>query len=111
MGKIFQRLILLLVVLAAIFVASCALQASQRTRALGKVAVGDTQESVIARLGQPSRNEPRGQPYKAYASQGCIAPCVVRLWWEWPVFHGIEAWSVELGTDHRVLQTSHWVSP
>ena len=111
MGKILQRLILLLVVLAAVFVASFSIQASQRTRALGKIVVGDTQESVIARLGQPSRSELPGQPYKVYASQGCIAPCAVRLWWEWPVFRGIEAWSVELGTDHRVVQTYHWVSP
>ena len=111
MRKVIQRLISLLIALAVIFVASCSLQASQRTQALEKVAVGDTQESVVERLGQPSRSELPGHPYSLYASRGCVAPCAVRLWWEWPVLRGIEAWSVDLGADHHVLQTAHWVSP
>jgi hypothetical protein len=111
MGKFIQRLIFLLVALAVLFVASCSLQASHRTQALDKIAVGDTQESVIARLGQPSRSELPSKPYTVYASLGCVAPCAVRLWWEWPVFRGIEAWSVDLGANHRVLHSSHWVSP
>ena len=111
MRKVIQQLIFLILALAVIFVASCSIQASQRTHALEKITVGDTQESVIARLGQPSRSELRGHAYLLYTSQGCLAPCTVRLWWEWPVLRGMEAWSVDLGADHRVVQTSHWVSP
>ena len=111
MRKIIQRLSLLLIALAVISVASCSYQASQRTQALDNIAIGDTSESVISRLGQPSKRELPGHPYTLYATQGCVVPCAVRLWWEWPVFRGIEAWSVDLGSDQRVLATAHWVSP
>ena len=111
MSKIIRRLAFLLLALAVVLLASCALQAHSRTQALATISVGDTEQSVLARLGQPSKLESPDQPYLLYATSGCIAPCAKRLWWEWPLFRGIEAWSVELDSSHRVVETSHWVSP
>lgn len=101
-----------LTLLAAIaFMASCSTQASRRTHQLGQIAPGDSEDSVLARLGQPRVRERVDQPYLVYASRACAAPCTVRLWWEWPLFRGIEAWSVELDASHQVIRTTHWVSP
>lgn len=111
MRKIIPRLILAVLLLAMIFVASCSVQANQRTRMLEKIAVGDTSQSVIERLGRPSRIEPADQPYLVYASLPCTTPRSTRLWWEWPVSLGMEAWSVELDSNQEVLHTVHWVSP
>jgi len=111
MSKIIQRLILVLLAIAVIFVASCSLQARNRTQSLSRISVGDSELSVLERLGQPSTRENSGQPYLLYADQGCISPCFTRLWWEWPLLRGIEAWSVELDSSGKVLGTAHWVSP
>jgi hypothetical protein len=111
MKKIAQRLILVSIALAVIFVASCSVQASHKTRALAQIAPGQSAQSVISRLGQPTRRELPSEPFLVYADHGCMAPCAVRLWWEWPLFRGIEAWSVELDSRQRVLRTVHWVSP
>ena len=111
MRKFIQRLILVSLALAVILVASCSVQANRRTRALDHIAAGDTSASVIARLGQPTRRELPGRPYLVYAVRGCAAPCAMRLWWEWPLFRGIEAWSVELDSSQRVVHTTHWLSP
>jgi hypothetical protein len=111
MKQIIQRLILLSLALLVILVASCSVQASRRTRALAQIGAGVGASAVIALLGQPNRRELPGQPYLVYADRGCMAPCAVRLWWEWPLFHGIEAWSVDLDSRQRVVNTVHWVSP
>jgi hypothetical protein len=79
--------------------------------AFSQVAVGDPDTLVVARMGAPALRENAGQPYLRYATSGCSNPCVVRLWWEMPIMPGIEGWSVELGKDHKVVRTSHWVSP
>ena len=111
MSKIIRHSVFALLAIAAILVASCSLQARGRTHSLAKVSAGDTEQSVLERLGNPTRVELPGQPYLLYATQGCVAPCNTRLWWEWPLFRGIEAWSVELDPDGKVVQTAYWVSP
>ena len=111
MSKIIKHSIFVLLGFAAIFVASCSLQARSRTHSLTQVAVGDTKQSVLERLGQPTRTESPGQPYLVYATRGCVAPCFTRLWWEWPFFRGVEAWSVELDSAGKVVHAVHWVSP
>jgi len=111
MGKIIRYSGLVILTIAVVLVASCSLQARSRTRSLVQIAVGDTKQSVLERLGQPSRSELPGQPFLLYANHGCVAPCATRLWWEWPLLRGIEAWSVELDSTDRVIHTTHWVSP
>jgi hypothetical protein len=111
MRKIIARLVFGFLAASVVFVASCSWQASSRTRSIDQIAIGDSEASVLERLGQPRVRESAGRPYQLYASQGCISPCATRLWWEWPLFRGIEAWSVELDSSNKVVSTAHWVSP
>lgn len=111
MAKTLRVLALSTLTVAVVAVGSCATQVHRYNAALGQVALGDTEAAVISRLGSPSFRELAGTPYLRYTGTPCTAPCTVRLWWEWPVLPGIEAWSVELGQDNNVVKTYHWVSP
>ena len=92
-------------------VGACALRIHHYDSALAEVKVGDSEITVIAEMGNPSFREPVGAPYLRYTGDACTAPCNERLWWEWPISPGMEAWSVELGRDRKVVSTYHWVSP
>ena len=111
MKKIVATVSLVLMAAAVAFVSSCSIQANRRTDQLASIVVGDSEESVVARLGKPRVREPASQPYLLYATSACTVPCATRLWWEWPVFRGVEAWSVELDISNKVVGTAHWVSP
>ena len=111
MRKIIAISSLVLLASAVIFVSSCSVQANRRTEQLAKVVVGDSEASILARLGQPRVREHSGQPYLLYATSACSSPCVTRLWWDLPLFRGVEAWSVELDNSNNVVSTAHWVSP
>jgi hypothetical protein len=57
---------------------------------------------------------PREGPEKAfsrYASTKCQAPCVERLWFENRMALDLEAWSVSIGSDGKVVEEYHSVSP
>ena len=111
MAKVLRNLALSTLAIAVVGVGSCALQAHRYNSALSQIAVGDPEAAVIGRLGQPSFRETARVPYLRYTGAPCTSPCATRLWWEWPLLPGIEAWSVELGQDHQVVKTYHWVSP
>jgi len=111
MWKVIRILALVAVVAAAVAVGACALRIRHYDSALSKVKVGDPEAEVIAALGKPSFREAADAPYLRYTGRACTAPCSERLWWEWPIAPGMEAWSVELAHDRKVLSTYHWVSP
>ena len=111
MSKLVRSLIIALLISVAIFVTSCSIQSRNRSHALERISVGDTEQKVVAAMGQPRLREPSGRPYLRYADRACASPCVMRLWWELPLLPGIEAWSVELDSSRRVVQTAHWVLP
>jgi len=72
---------------------------------------GEQQNVIVGRFGEPSVREMYDRPFLRYASEACKSPCTTRLWWEHPIFRGIEAWSVEFGSEGQMLQKAHWVSP
>ncbi|MBB6483071.1 hypothetical protein GGD46_000314 [Rhizobium lusitanum] len=74
------------------------------------IGAGDTEEVVLNKLGSPTAREMPDRLYPGYALESCIAPCAERLWYE-NLIPGIEAWSVSLTSERRVLETYHWVSP
>jgi hypothetical protein len=111
MWKVIRILALVAVVAAGVTIGACAFRVHHYDKALDEVVVGDSEAEVIARLGTPSFREAADAPYLRYTSRACATPCNERLWWEWPIAPGIEAWSVELGHDRKVLRTYHWVSP
>ena len=99
-----------LVVVAALAL-WCGLLIHKYNSGLMAVVPGDSEAKVTALLGSPTFTEPAGRPYLRYTGAPCNSPCIRRLWWEWPIFPGIEAWSVELGSTGQVLKTYHWVLP
>jgi len=77
---------------------------------LDTIHVGDTRETVIAKMGAPSDIEPPFTKYGRYDAKKCQGDCVERLWYE----HRIcldEAWLVELDKNNKVITTGHVVSP
>ena len=110
MAKALRVLALLALTAAIVVVGSCAMQVHHYNVALKQISVGDAEATVISRLGNPNFRELAGTPYLRYTGTACAPPCAVRLWWEWPLLPGIEAWSVELGKDNKVVKTYHWVS-
>ena len=111
MKKVIRRVVVAALILVSVYIASCSIQSENRTKAIESIAIGDSGKSAIEKLGEPSRRETPGAPYLIYATQGCILPCANRLWWEWPLFRGIEAWSVELDSNQKVVEKVHWSSP
>ena len=111
MVKASKNPVIVLVAAAIISVGSCSLQSRNRTHALDQIAAGDSEGHVVELLGKPDVREMPDRPFLRYATQGCISPCAIRLWWEWPLPLGIEAWSVELDASQTVIETAHWVSP
>lgn len=78
--------------------------------AFGTITAGDTEEVVLRKLGPPTAREKPGHLYPGYALTNCAASCVERLWYENSIL-GLEAWSLSLSDDRRVVSTFHWVSP
>lgn len=106
--------VVLLVIGAAVVgsIGACSYKSHMRNSAFDAMHVGDTEASVIAGFGtQPSVRERRGALFARYASQPCSGDCIERLWFENRLSLDMEAWSVELDKNRRVLKKSRWVSP
>ena len=86
-------------------------QNSVHDSAFEQTTIGDTEAQVIKRVGPPDYVEPVGKPYLRYTGAPCATPCESRLWWEDAILPGIGAWSIELGSNRRVVHTARWVSP
>jgi hypothetical protein len=72
---------------------------------------GESLPAVIDRFGAPSIRETPSAPYLIYAIKPCESPCTQRLWWVHPIMRDIEAWSIEIDSDQRVVHKAHWSSP
>jgi len=89
---------------------ACSYAGSRTENVMATIHVGDTRESVIAKMGTPSDIEPPFAKYGRYDAQKCQGECVERLWYE----HRLcldETWSVELDKSNNVIATGHVVSP
>lgn len=102
-------------VVAAAFTAgigACSYKSHLRNSAFDAVQPGDTEASVISRFGMPpSVREKPDVLFSRYASQPCRGDCAERLWFENRLSLDMEAWSVELDQNRRVIKKSRWVSP
>jgi hypothetical protein len=93
-------------------IGSCTFVSHSRNGAFEAVQIGDSERRILDLFGvQPSVREKPSALFSRYASAPCEAPCVERLWFENRLSLDIEAWSVELDKDGRVIKKSHWVSP
>jgi hypothetical protein len=84
---------------------------SMHARGFEALRIGDPEERVVARMGEPAHLEVRGQGFPRFADRACQAPCTRRFWYATRLNLDIEAWSVELDESGRVVHTAHWVSP
>jgi len=109
--KVFSWIGVAALAIAVLVVGSCTMKVQHYNSSFLKVHTGDTEDSAIARLGVPSYRERAFDPYLRYTGTPCVAPCVSRLWWEWPIMPGIEAWSIEVDQNRTVLKTYRWTSP
>lgn len=107
------RLFLAILVIAvpALGVSTCTQTVSRYEQALALTINGEQYSQVIERFGKPSVIEHPSSSFLHYAARGCSAPCVIRVWWEYPVLNGIEAWSVEFDDKNQVIHKYHWLSP
>jgi hypothetical protein len=94
-----------------LYAATCVYVRTKRQEAFSTISVGDSVDSVIERFGNPSVRETTEKLFARYASTKCQAPCAERLWFENRLALDIEAWSVSIGTDGRVVEKYHWISP
>lgn len=102
----------LLVASPLMYVASCSCLSHSRGAAFDAVADGDTKHTVVSKIGLTYRVEMAdGEPFLRYASKVCTAPCVERWWIENRMAFDTEAWSIEFGSDGRVLRKVEWSSP
>ncbi|APG03669.1 hypothetical protein BJI69_06960 [Luteibacter rhizovicinus DSM 16549] len=51
-----------------------------------------------------------GRGYTKYEDTGCKSPCVERLWFE-NKLSLVEAWSIDIDREGRVVDKGRWVSP
>jgi hypothetical protein len=88
------------------------LQLNKFETAFEKANVGDDAAAAVARFGEPSIRETPLVVSHRYSGKPCTPPCIERLTWENPVLlPGMEAWTLEVDGNGRVLRKDHWVSP
>jgi len=84
---------------------------TQRQEEFDSIKIGDTSASVEDTIGSPDAIKDQGVPFRRYADTPCESPCVKRLWYENRLLLDIEAWSIDMGQDGKVVDKHHWVSP
>ncbi|HEX7643028.1 MAG TPA: hypothetical protein VF472_12550 [Burkholderiaceae bacterium] len=104
---------LLITLLASpvLYLGSCEYLSTTGRHAFDGVRVGNTKTEVIQRLGLPYHVQKAGEDFNAYASDRCSGACTERLWFRNPLSVGIEAWSLDMGQDGRVVNKAYWISP
>lgn len=101
----------LLAVFVVGYVAACSHISSTKSRAFDAVEVGESANAAIGKLGEPSVRELPDKLYARYASVPCKDPCAERLWFENGLSFNIEAWSLEIDREGKVLDKAYWHSP
>lgn len=94
-----------------LYIGACSAISHQRDRGFAQVKEGDTEQQVIAAMGEPSDRETASNRLAKYGLPECQAPCVQRLWYLNKLGLVGEAWSVELDASGHVVHTAHIVSP
>ncbi len=88
-----------------LYLSTCSYISHMSEQGFELIEVGDSEEIVVNKLGEPSLRENLGsQPFYRYASQGCLPPCIERWWYENRMSFDTEAWSVEYGSEKRIIK-------
>jgi hypothetical protein len=100
-----------LVLIPSLYVCSCGGIEHRHEHAFARVKEGDTEQQVIAVMGEPTDRETPSNRLAKYGAPECQAPCVQRLWYPNKLSLAGEAWSVDLDAAGHVVHTAHLVSP
>lgn len=101
---------LLLLGVLALHFAACSGLSTSKSRAFDSIKLGDSRTAVIDAIGTPDVRELPEKILARYASKPCSGACKERLWFENKLSLGIEAWSVELDENGRVIHKAYWHS-
>jgi hypothetical protein len=101
----------LLLISPFLYVTTCTVVSDRKATAFSSIDLGDTRDKVISQFGMPSHIEHPEALFTRYTSNQCQNACVERLWFENRLSFDIEAWSVELDKNDRVIEKSYYVSP
>lgn len=102
---------LLLLGITILYLVSCSGLSARKSRAFNSIEIGDSRKAVVDVLGTPDVRELPSKLFSRYASKPCGGACKERLWFENKLSLGIEAWSVELDKNGRVIHKAYWHSP
>lgn len=106
-----KTLALLLLGSMVLYLVTCSGLSASKSRAFDSIKPGDSRKAVVDVLGAPDVRELPEQLFARYASKPCSGACTERLWFENKLSLGIEAWSVELDKNGRVIHKAYWNSP
>jgi hypothetical protein len=94
--------ILFICLALVVAVPACPYLTGRTQKIFDTIQVGDTKESVISKMGTPSRVHPRDT---------CKGACVDRLWYDYALCLGLDEWSVDFDKNNRVVEKAHEISP
>ncbi|MGX9698114.1 hypothetical protein ACWYXK_14100 [Janthinobacterium lividum] len=103
-------LLCLLILSPACYVAACCVFSNTRKAAFYQVQTGDTRQAVLASFGKLSYVERPGGVVGRYSRGPCTHPCAERLWFENRLSSDLEAWSIDLDQNGRVVDKLYLVS-
>lgn len=101
----------IIVLIPVFYFGSCSVITHQREHGFEQVKAGDTEEQVIAAMGEPTDRETARKRFAKYGAPECQGPCVQRLWYPNKLSLAGEAWAVELDGSGHVVHTAHITSP
>jgi hypothetical protein len=83
--------------------------------AINALAIGDTETRARELFWfTPGEETPAHTgPARGWTTSGtrCTLPCVRRLWWVHPLLPDLEAWTVDLNDQGKVIASYRWSSP
>jgi hypothetical protein len=80
-------------------------------QAFDETKIGEPLSSVLRRFGEPSDVAGHMRPGETGRLPPCEKECWLRLWYMAPILGGLSPYSVDFGSDQKVIGKYHWSSP
>jgi hypothetical protein len=95
----------------AVDVPACTYFSKKTENVFETIHIGDTKDSVIAKLGRPTDIQfPNGVPVNSVSSD-CHGLCVERLRYSFLLCLDLDEWHVDIDRTNHVIQAQHLISP
>ena len=93
-----------------LYLATCFYINSRLSSGFVAVELGDSEEILVDKMGQPAIRTSTGVGVPRYG-KGCEAPCATRWWYENRLMLDLTAWSVDIDASGKVIHKTLWSSP